>query len=346
MIKANSILLINITHGNDQNQNKNQTLIHTMKIKISLLFLTSALSITSVAQNYQKGPYTLSTITKDVYHIEDGNNANPPGVHLNDRGEMTGMNNCSDMYLIVGQEKALLIDLSNEVKWDKTAKESLRELVREKTTGKKLFITVTHKHGDHLGMLPAFKNDADVTFWIPDAEFKGMSLFPEERTIYFKENEPISLGGTYLVQTLEVPGHTRHSTIFFLKGQNLVFTGDAIGSGSGVWLFDYDSFVTYKRSIDKLISYIDNPDNGVNTEKLVVFGGHYWQRGKLEKLTSQYIYDMKTLMEKIGQGEAESESTQSGIRFLDTNFRYGTATITWNLMAAKQYEESLKAQNE
>jgi beta-glucosidase len=58
-----------------------------MKIKISLLVLTSILSITSDAQNYQKGQYALSNVTKDVYHIEDGNNANPHGVQLNDKLE-------------------------------------------------------------------------------------------------------------------------------------------------------------------------------------------------------------------------------------------------------------------
>jgi glyoxylase-like metal-dependent hydrolase (beta-lactamase superfamily II) len=45
-----------------------------------------------------------------------------------------------------------------------------------------LFIAVTHHHGDHTGMLPAFRDDPNVTFWIQTAEFEGRDLFPAERT--------------------------------------------------------------------------------------------------------------------------------------------------------------------
>ncbi len=31
---------------------------------------------------------------------------------------------------------------------------------------------VTHNHGDHLGMLPAFTDDRKAGFWVPEAEFK------------------------------------------------------------------------------------------------------------------------------------------------------------------------------
>ena len=58
----------------------------------------------------------------------------------------------------------------------------------------------------------------------------------------FQENGSIDPGGGFVVDTLEIPGHTAHSTAFLLKNRNIAFTGDAIGSGSGVWLFNYDSF--------------------------------------------------------------------------------------------------------
>lgn len=309
---------------------------------VFLLILMVVQIFTVFSQSVQKGPYTITEITKNVYHIEDANDSNPAGVTVGDDGQVTNMNNCSDMYLVVGSEKVLLIDLSNEIKWDDTAVESLRSLVYEGAGSKELLVTVTHKHGDHLGMLPAFKEDEKAGFWIPKAEFEGMDIFPAKRTTYFEENASIDLGGGVIINTMEVPGHTPHSTLFFLKDKDLVFSGDAIGSGSGVWLFNEQSFYTYKNSIDKLIAYIQNPANHIDTDKLQIYGGHFWQGKQVGQLTAQYIYDMRTLIQEMGKGTAQPEEMSSFIKFLDTNFKYGTATISWNREAAEKYTRSVE----
>jgi glyoxylase-like metal-dependent hydrolase (beta-lactamase superfamily II) len=247
------------------------------------------------------------------------------------------MNNCSDMYLVIGGEKGLLIDLSNDVKWDATAKESLRSLVYETLGDKELIITVTHRHGDHLGMLPAFAEDPEARFAVPSNEFGDMDIFPTGRTGFFYENESLDLGGGTLVKTMEVPGHTAHSTIFFLEGRDLVFTGDAIGSGSGVWLFNEESFYIYRESINRLIAYIEDGSNQVNTDKLRIFGGHFWQGQDKDGLNARYIYDMQTLIGEMQKGAVQPEDMSSFISFLDANFTYGSATITWNKEAAAKF---------
>jgi hydroxyacylglutathione hydrolase len=292
------------------------------------------------AQSTETGPYTIHVISEQVYRIEDANESNPAGVVIGDDGQMVSMNNCSDMYLIVGGEKGLLIDLSNEIKWDPTATESLRSLVYEHLGDRELLITVTHRHGDHLGMLPAFAADPKATFWIPQKEFRGMDIFPAERTRYFSENESLDLGGGMVVNTLEVPGHTPHSTLFIPEGENLVFSGDAIGSGSGVWLFDEESFYVYKASIDGLIAYMEDEQNHLDPAKLHIYGGHYWQGGQAGELSGQYIYDMRTLITEMKKGTAKTEEMSAFIPFLNTNFSYGTATITWNREAAMRFADS------
>lgn len=310
----------------------------TLTLIVPLLFVFGA-----IAQSFQKGPYTVTTLATGVYHIEDGNDSNPAGVHVDATGKTTGQNNCSDMYLIVGKDKALLIDLSNFIKWDATAVESLRSIVYEKAENRQLVITVTHNHGDHLGMLPAFADDVKATFWLSKAEFEAVAnKFPADRTSFVDENASIDLGGNCIVNTIEMPGHTAHSILFFLKDQNIVFTGDAIGSGSGVWLFNYDSLMLYTKSIDKLISYLNDKSNHIDTQKLIIYGGHFWQKGKVEKLTAQYILDMKTLIGEMGKGTADVETVSNFIPFLNGNFKYGTATITWNKEAATKYAESVK----
>jgi glyoxylase-like metal-dependent hydrolase (beta-lactamase superfamily II) len=312
------------------------------KISLPLLFLF--VSLCAIAQPIQKGPYTVHVLADGVYRIEDANDSNPAGIITDKDGKMVRMNNCSDMYLVVGGNRALLIDLSNNIKWDDTATESLRSIVYERVGEKEFFITVTHKHGDHLGMLPAFVDDPKAHFWVPEAEFERINIFPDKRTSFFARNADLDLGGGFIIDTMEIPGHTPHSTVFFLKSKNLVFTGDAIGSGSGVWLFDYESFLSYRDGIENLIAYLEDPASGINLEKLEIHGGHAWQRGKLKTLTVQYVYDMRTLIQRIGLGIAESEKMSASIPFLDTNFKYGTATITWNKEAAAKYAESIRAE--
>jgi len=308
-----------------------------MERKVSCLLIFLTVSCCTWAQTVEKGPYTVYIVAEGVYRIEDANSSRPAGFKTDQDGKIMDMNNCSDMYLVAGAKKALLIDLSNFVKWDNTAVESLRSIISERIGNKEFYITITHKHGDHLGMLPAFKDDTKVKFWIPEAEFTGMDIFPKERTNFFPENGSLDLGGGYLITTIEMPGHTEHGTLFFLKGKDLVFTGDALGSGSGVWLFNYESFIAYTKSIENLISYLEDPANNINMEKLVLYGGHYWQRGSLEKLTARYVYDMKTLIEKMKQGTSEETPMSSQMKYLDTNFKYGTATITWNKKDAGKF---------
>ena len=296
-------------------------------------------SLQSPAQSTETGPYTISHVAPGVIHIEDANKSNPPGIHYDADGKIAGLNNCSDMYLVGGKDKILLIDLSNFIKWDTTAVSSLRSIVYSEKNNRKFIITVTHNHGDHLGMLPAFKDDPEAGFWIPAEEFRGRDIFPQDRTIAFPDKTSLDLGGGFIINSLEVPGHTAHSTILFLKGKNMVFTGDALGSGNGVWLFSYNNFLSYTESIDKLIKYIEDPINEIDIKKLIIYGGHSWQKGKMDLLTSQYIYDMQTLIKMIGEGKANEEKTTYN-KYLDTNFRYGSATITWNKADALKYSES------
>ena len=92
----------------------------------------------NVAEDVEVGPYTVSVISKNVYHIQDYNSSYPAGPVLDEAGNFVGFNNCSDMYLLVGKEKALLIDLSNNIQWAEKAGESLRQLVAERAQGREL----------------------------------------------------------------------------------------------------------------------------------------------------------------------------------------------------------------
>jgi glyoxylase-like metal-dependent hydrolase (beta-lactamase superfamily II) len=293
-------------------------------------------------QDVELGPYTVSVIGKNVWHIQDYNSSNPAGETFDADGKLTHFNNCSDIYLLVGKEKALLIDLSNPITWADDAAESLRAIVWERAGGKPLTITFTHNHGDHTGMIPAFSEDPSVEFALPERDFYRMAdRFPADRQRFFNEGEIFDLGGMQ-VEAIEVPGHTAGSMVYLLKDQNLLFTGDAVGSGHGVWLFNADAFNSYVSAVPYLIEMLE--ERGVNEERLQIYGGHYWQKDWLKlpegrELGMEYLREMKLLCDEIESGTAATEPSNLGRPGLDTYFRHGNAIITWSAEQAEQFRQ-------
>lgn len=320
-------------------------------MKNILLFLSAVAMFTLAActnndmSDAEVGPYTVSVIEKNVYHIQDYNASYPAGMVIGEDGTFVGFNNCSDMYLIVGKKKALLIDLSNNIKWADNAAESLRQLVAERSKGKELIVTFTHNHGDHIGMLHAYADDPTVKFALPETDFSMLiSKFPEDQCSYINEGDVFELGGMN-VDIIEVPGHTNGSVVFSIQGHNLMFTGDAIGSGQGVWIFNEEGFRQYADAVPHFIEWIENPSNGINQQSLRIFGGHYWQRIGLpeemkdKELGMQYLQDMNLLINNIADGTVVTEPANLGRPGLDTYFRHGTACIVWNAEQAKNFAE-------
>ena len=305
-----------------------------------LLSLALALTACNAPKDVEVGPYTVSVIGKNVYHIQDYNHENPAGETFDADGKLTHFNNCSDIYLVVGAKEALLIDLSNPVTWADNAAESLRSLVAERVKGKPLTITFTHNHGDHTGMLPAYLEDPDVRFALPETDFERLvERFPDDLCSFLNEGDVFDLGGV-LVEALEVPGHTAGSMVFYLPGQNLLLTGDAIGSGHGVWIFDEEGFDNYVSAVPHLVEALE--ERGVDENKLKVYGGHYWQKDWLKlpgdrELGMEYIRDMKALLDEIEAGTAATEPSNLGRPGLDTYFRHGEAIVTWSAEQAEKY---------
>ena len=87
----------------------------------------------------------------------------------------------------MGEQEALLIDLSNPIDWAENAAELRRALVAERVAGKPLTIAFTHNHGDHTGMLPAFLEE-DVRFALPERDFRRLAeRFPADQYRFINE---------------------------------------------------------------------------------------------------------------------------------------------------------------
>ena len=290
-----------------------------MNLESILKIYASALAAVILAacagpRDVEVGPYTVSVIEKNVYHIQDYNSSNPAGETFDEEGKLVHFNNCSDIYLIVGENEALVIDLSNPINWADNAAESLRSLIAERVGDKPVTVTFTHSHGDHTGMLPAMLDTPGVRFSMPQEDFvRFADRIPEERREFFREGKVFDLGGM-TVETVAVPGHTPGSMVFSLNGHNILFTGDAIGSGHGVWLFNEDGFYNYVSAIPHLMAWIDNPDHEIDKSRLRIYGGHYWQKDWLDlpkgrELGIDYITDMQQLVTGIETGTAATAWT-------------------------------------
>lgn len=306
----------------------------------AILAIFSLASCTGKVADVEVGPYTVSVIEKNVYHIQDYNSSNPAGEAFDAEGNKTHFNNCSDMYLIVGKKEALLIDLSNNIRWADNAAESLRQLVAERIGDKPLTITFTHNHGDHVGMMSAYVNDPDVHFALPEKDFTLMAgRFPQGQYDFINEGHIFDLGGMSLA-TIEVPGHTDGSVVFYMPEHDILFSGDAIGSGHGVWIFNTESYIKYSAAVPHLASWLESPENGADTGKMRIYGGHYWQRDWLPELGDnemgvQYLEDMLELLDQIEAGTAATEPSNLGRQGLDTYFRNGSAIVVWSAEQAQ-----------
>ena len=314
--------------------------------------LALVLTACGPAKDVEVGPYTVSVIGENVYHIQDYNTANPAGEEFDADGNLTHFNNCSDIYLLVGETEALMIDLSNPIDWAENADASLRSLVAERIENKPLTIAFTHEHGDHTGMLPAFVNDPEVRFVLPDGDFAWFKeRYPEanahflgEGTIFtvdgaLSDSGIFDLGGME-VEAVSVPGHTNGSMAYLLKSQNLLFTGDAIGSGHGVWIFNEQGFNQYVSAVPYLIQYLK--ERSVDSDALKIYGGHYWQKDWLdlpegEELGMEYLLDMKELLDEMEAGTAVTEPSNLGRPGLETYFRHGQAIVTWSAEQLEKY---------
>ena len=313
-----------------------------MKLNPILPAFALALALTACgsAKDVEVGPYTVSVIGKNVYHIQDYNSSNPAGEAFDADGKLTHFNNCSDIYLLVGDKEALMIDLSNPIDWADNAAESLRSLVAERTKGLPLTITFTHQHGDHTGMLPAFIDDPSILFTLPDGDFAWLAeRFPQVKARFITEGEIFDLGGME-VEPIAVPGHTDGSMVYLLKDQNLLFTGDAVGSGHGVWIFNEAGLQQYVSAVPYLIEYLE--EHGVDQDRLKIYGGHYWQKDWLKlpegvELGMEYLQDMKALLDEMESGTAVTEPSNLGRPGLETYFRHGQAIVTWSAEQLEKY---------
>lgn len=227
----------------------------------------------------------------------------------------------NSFYLIEGSEQALVIDTG-------MSKEAIVPVLRQYTS-KPLSLLLTHAHIDHMYHCDEFstvyihedeqnawKGTLGISMW-----FAAVFLFRVRAKRYpvtafhpLTENDTISLGDVSL-RILRCAGHTPGSIVVVDDTHKLIFSGDAFGSGTGVFLWTPASccISIYQKELERLRYHLKEKAS------YQFLGGHrsqgkpYTNKADAHTLSMQVIADTEKLCERILKGKLAPIKT---IRFL------------------------------
>jgi glyoxylase-like metal-dependent hydrolase (beta-lactamase superfamily II) len=199
------------------------------------------------------------------------------------------------MYLLEGNEKAVLIDAGTNIK-------DLHRII-DSITGKPVMLVATHVHPDHTGSAidyfpEIYINPADtVQLRIFMPNYKG-------KISILKNGEIIDLGGRSL-HVLFTPAHTPGSTTFIDTNAGYGFSGDSFGSGN----------LLLSSTFSELIATCEKTGTFMDKNNIAFFyPGHYFGNNPE---TRQRINDMITLSKDVLSGKLKGETNSNGMMGLN-----------------------------
>ena len=236
-------------------------------------------------------------------------------------------------YLVEGKEKAAVIDTG--ITQGGKILPQIRQL-----TDKPLVLILTHAHIDHFHHMDEF----DTVYMshreleLDEETLRFMMAGKEldlEGTVDIVTGSRIDLGGRVL-EICEVPGHTPGSVVIYDAQDDLLFTGDAIGSGCGVWmqLPHSSSLEAFEKSLRSFLSWLVERGGAME-----FWGGHSNQFDKSSQvpgynpLSMGLLADLIDLVRKVRLGEIQGEVVEMASNLQARQTRYaafGRAEMLFN----------------
>ena len=210
-----------------------------------------------------------------------------------------------NMYLVVGQEKALLIDTGNP---GNISPEQIKAL-----TDLPLIVVNTHAHPDHSG-----SNNRFGKVYIHEADLEAGRQYSggDVELVPIKEGYVFDLGGKTL-EVIGVPGHTPGSICLLDAQDKLLFGGDT--ANEETWAFISDvPLETYKSSMERLLNWRDRYE--------VLLPGHGGTR------PVSYIEELIACADEILAGKVDpaAQPATGGLTGGSLVHRYRSAAIRYN----------------
>ena len=181
---------------------------------------------------------------------------------INDHIYLMDDANVATGYLVIGNEKALVIDTM-------IGFANVREIA-ERYTELPLMVVNTHGHSDHIfGNIyfdEAYMNPDDwdvATEAVMDPKFVEETKAAEMSMPPFKDIHPgdvIDLGGLHL-DIIGLAGHTPGSVLLLLKEDRILFTGDAINHQLWMQIHHATSLKLFRENLAKIMYLKDEADH-------------------------------------------------------------------------------------
>jgi len=237
------------------------------------------------------------------------------------------------LYLIERNNKAYLIDTGMD-------HDSLKEEI-EKITNLPVIVLLTHGHIDHIGMSGEFD---DVYMDPKDLDVYRIHMNMHEGNfesegLCFKQPEEIKPVKQQYddLKVIPLPGHTPGSIIILDPHNKAVYTGDAIGSGCGVWMqIPYALTIPeYKSGLETVVEELEK--NGVD-DTWKFHGGHYGQENMSQvqrpnPLTLQLIKDMIEFCDRLMHHEKQDFTE---VNFISDGKPFYTSWKTAEMILTKE----------
>lgn len=216
------------------------------------------------------------------------------------------MNGSENMYLLEGEERALLIDTGYGAG-------NLRAYV-EKLTDKPILVANTHFHPDHAAGngefeqvylskgeavdSPSVNNPGAVPFDITKLPY------PDYEKMYIGEGDKIELGGR-TIEVLDVkPAHCNSSLFFLDRGHRMFFCGDELEAAQ-VNLFDNSA--NPEASYDVKERLLNFQENNKRVKELSSEFDYLLPNHNGYPIAKSYIDDFIELVDAIFEGKAVVE---------------------------------------
>ena len=244
------------------------------------------------------------------------------------------MGGCGDMwvYLIIGPQKALLIDTGLGLG-------NLKGLCEKLAGGKEIICVNTHAHVDHIGGNPQFdrvyinqydaekleeENDPDFmrnALLNPDgtpkdAEFDVSQLveYRHYEVVAVPDGHVFDLGDGYKVELLHLSGHTAGQSALYDRQTQCMFIGDTTSAWGGFPNERYPEMCTVNSFRDRLKRVVEEYGDRISG----VFPGH----GALDLHPVVLQYELDTVNQIIAHPDWSSKNVKFGNNILCAQFIY------------------------